>query len=313
MGPSDKPLPLSKREDGVWTVSAGPFEPNVYSYGYIVNGVRVPLDPSSPTTLISANRYASSSFLIPGKPPKAWELRPVPRGTVHIHYFRSTRQDRDRPYYVYTPPDYERETRRVYPVLILLPGTPGSEADWVSSGLANRIFDNLLADHAMQPMVVMMPRADVMTQTGTRAENLREFEPLLINEILPDFEPRYHVEKKPEARAIAGYSLGGELAVTVGLRHPELFGAIGSFDGSLFEEDFADRFGTVLEKPEVVRTYRVLWIGCGLGDLFLPGSRKLDEILKTKNIPHTLREIPGFHVTSTFRSLLVEFLPTLFH
>jgi len=100
MGPSDKPLPLSKREDGVWTVSAGPFEPNVYSYGYIVNGVRVPLDPSSPTTLISANRYASSSFLIPGKPPKAWELRPVPRGTVHIHYFRSTRQDRDRPYYV---------------------------------------------------------------------------------------------------------------------------------------------------------------------------------------------------------------------
>jgi enterochelin esterase-like enzyme len=311
MGPGDKPTPLVRGADGVWTATVGPFEPNVYGYAFSVNGVSAPIDPSNRTALFAAGRFANSAVEIPGTPPRPWELRPVPRGTVHVHPFRSKALDRERGYYVYTPPDYDRG--RAYPLLVLLPGTPGNEGDWVNVGYANRMFDNLLADRAMQPMVVLMPRSDVLAQTGTRADNLRVFEPLLVDEILPDFERQYRVDKRPEFRAIAGYSLGGELAVTVGLRRPELFRSIGSFDGSLFERDFDDRFGAVLEKPEqVARSYRVIWFGCGAGDLFLPGSRKLDEILRAKNVPHTFREIPGFHTTPTFRTLLADFLPVLF-
>jgi enterochelin esterase-like enzyme len=311
MGPGDKPVALARRDFGVWTVIVGPFEPNVYGYVYTVNGVSVPIDHSNETTLLSAGRYANSALEIPGKTPRPWEQRAVPRGTVHVQPFRSRMQDRERGYYVYTPPEYD--SNRAYPLLVLLPGTPGSEGDWVNVGYANRIFDNLLADRGMQPMIVLMPRADVLTKTGTRAENLREFEPLLINEILPELERRFRVDKSPNLRAIAGYSLGGELAVTVGLRHPELFRSIGSFGGSLFEQDFNDRFGLALERPEIVaRTYRLIWLGCGSGDRFLPGSHRLDEILKARNIPHTFREVAGFHTTPTFRNLLVEFLPALF-
>ena len=37
---TDKPIPLSKREDGVWVGTAGPLEPNVYFYGFNVDGIK---------------------------------------------------------------------------------------------------------------------------------------------------------------------------------------------------------------------------------------------------------------------------------
>jgi enterochelin esterase-like enzyme len=314
MGPGSMPIELTKNDAGIWSGGAGPFEPNVYTYAFRVNGVSVSIDPSARVALSSAGRGASSSFEIPATPPQPWTLRPaVARGVVHSHGFRSPLQDRDRPYNVYTPPDYDPAGRTAYPLLVLLPGTPGIESDWVTSGLAHRVFDNLLADRAIQPMVVLMPRSDVLTQTGTRADNFKAFEPLLLQEILPDFEKRYRVEKKPELRAIAGYSLGAELAVSVGLRHPELFRSIGSFSGSLIEADFEPRLGQQLAAPEAMaRTVRLLWIACGSGDLLMPGNRRLDEVLTQKKVPHTFREIPGYHTTPTFRTELVEFLPLLF-
>lgn len=40
-------------------------------------------------------------------------------------------------------------------VLLLLPGTPG--ADWVTAGRVNRIFDNLIAQRRVTPLLVLMP------------------------------------------------------------------------------------------------------------------------------------------------------------
>jgi hypothetical protein len=39
------PIPLTKRADGVWTVTVAPLEPNIYSYGFLVGEVRT-TDPS---------------------------------------------------------------------------------------------------------------------------------------------------------------------------------------------------------------------------------------------------------------------------
>lgn len=312
MGPGSKPIELTKDEAGVWTATAGPFEPNVYTYAYQVDGVSVPIDPSARRALSQAGRGASSAFEIPAIPARPWTSRDVPHGVVHQHPFRSTLQGQDRPYHVYTPPDYEQKPRKRYPVLVLLPGTPGNEADWVSIGFANRILDNLLADRLIQPMVVLMPRADVMVRVGTRADNFGEFEPLLLREILPDFERRYRVDAKTESRAIAGYSLGGELALSVGLRHPDVFRWVAGIDSSLQQQDFEPRLGPQLAAPAAFRSFRLIWLGCGAGDFLLPGNQKLDEMLTERHVLHTLRVIPGFHTMPTFRTLLVDLLPLLF-
>jgi|SRR5262245_11180152 len=126
-------------------------------------------------------------------------------------------------------------------------------------------------------------------------------------------EQRYHVHRRPDGRAIAGLSLGGELALTVGLRHPETFQWIASFSGSLFEKDFADRFGAFLDRPDAIsKAPQFIWIGCGSGDLFLPGSKKLSELLTAKGIRHTLRETEGYHTWLVWRPYLAEVLPLLF-
>jgi len=309
---TDKPIPMSKRDDGVWVGSAGPLEPNVYFYAFNLDGVRT-ADPANTNTIVAGGRFPQSSLEIRGEAALLWEVQGVRKGTIHVEFFDSALQGRERSYYVYTPTGYESKRGTGLPVLVLLPGTPGTEADWVTVGLVNRIFDNLIAQRRVTPMLVLMPRADVLLKGGTRADNLREFEPLLVREVLPHFESKYRTKSRPELRAIAGYSLGGELALTVGLRHPDLFRTVGSFGGSVFEKDFEDRFGKAWADPKAISSrYRLIWVGCGSGDLLLPGNRKFSDVLDQKKIHHTFREIAGYHSTPTFRALLIEFAQLLF-
>lgn len=312
MARTDKPIMLMKREDGVWVGTAGPLAPDAYFYTFSVDGIRT-VDPTNTNTVVASGRFPQSGLEVPGESPLPWESQRVPKGTVHVEFLDSVLQGRERSYYVYTPPGYHRRKAGDLPVLLLLPGTPGTEADWVTAGRVNRIFDNLIAQRRVTPLLVLMPRADVLLKGGTRADNLREFEPLLVREILPHFGSRYPTANRPEARAIAGYSLGGELALTVGLRHPELFRSVGSFGGSVFERDFEDRFGSVWADPKSMSSrYRLIWFGCGSADLLLPGNRKLSEVLEQKKIRHTFREIAGNHSTPTFRAMLIEFAQLLF-
>jgi enterochelin esterase family protein len=198
-------------------------------------------------------------------------------------------------------------------VLVLLPGTPGVETDWTTGGgAADVVFDNLIAEGKMAPAVVLMHATDVLPR-GRRVEHLGAFEPMLVNELLPALEARYRVSRRPADGAIAGLSLGGEFALTVGLRHPELFRTVASFSGSLTEQDFEDRFGKALANPvRLRRDYRLIWFACGTDDLFFPGNQAFAARLATAGVPHTFRPVPGGHVQPSFRRQLVELLPLLF-
>jgi Carbohydrate-binding module 48 (Isoamylase N-terminal domain)/Putative esterase len=190
------PVPLTRDEAGTWTVTVGPLEPNLYTYGFVVDGVRA-ADPACRCTLASAGRFASSRFLVRGADPAPWEERNVPRGTVHHEVFFSRQLQRTSRFLVYTPPDYRRSKHR-YPVLVLLPGTPGVETDWTTGGgAADVIFDNLIADGRMAPAVVLMHAADVLP-SGRRVEHLGAFEPMLVSELVPEVKVRYRVATRPQ-------------------------------------------------------------------------------------------------------------------
>ena len=153
---------LIKGTDGTWTAIVGPLEPNRYGYAFLVDGVRAS-DPSCRCSLMWANRAAESTFIIPADPPKPWEPQGRPAGVLHHEQFFSSRQQLMRRFIVYTPPDYESSAVRAYPLLVLLPGTPGDERDWTSGGgFAEVMFDNLIAEGRMVPMVVVMHASDVL-------------------------------------------------------------------------------------------------------------------------------------------------------
>jgi len=310
MGPRP-PAALTKGDDGVWSVTAGPFEPNIYTYGFLIDGVRAS-DPACRCTLAWAGRTASSTFRIADSPAAVWEPRNAPKGTLHVESYFSARQKAARKFVVYTPAGYAESGRRNWPVLVLLPGTPGDENDWTSGGgFAEVIFDNLMADKRMQAMIVVMHASDLL-MNGKRTDNLKEFEPVLVNELVPEIRRRYRVARGPESWAIAGLSLGGEFAMTVGLRHPELFRSVASLSGSMVEGDFDDRFGWALGHPGEIQGYRLIWIGCGSEDIFFKGNRALAAKLTSAGIKNHFFELPGPHVMPVFRRELVDLLPRLF-
>lgn len=320
MGPQP-PVSLTKTEKGVWTATATPLEPNIYSYGFMVDGVRT-TDPSCRCSFTSASRFSDSSFTVPGDPPRPWEPQNRPPGTLHQERFFSARQQRMRRFVVYTPPGYETTRSSQYPALLLLPGTPGDENDWTSGGgLAEVMFDNLIATGQMAPMVVVMHASDALDRPAARRgdENLSEFEAILVNELLPLVRRRYRVRTDPRSWAIAGLSLGGEFGMYVGFKHPELFRTVASLSGSLVPADageagrasFEARFGPALASTHI-RDYRLIWVGCGSEDIFFSGAKAFAERLEAAKIPHIFRRFSGPHAMPVARQELAELLPLLF-
>jgi enterochelin esterase-like enzyme len=314
MGPRP-PVPLVKGDNGVWSVSVPGLEPNIYSYGFLVDGTRTP-DPACRCTFSSAGRFVDSVLRIRGTRPEPWEPQNHPPGTLHHERFLSARQKQLRRMVVYTPPGYEQAGSRRYPVLVLLPGTPGDEHDWTGGGgFAEVMFDNLIASGAMVPMIVVMHASDALDRPGARRsdENLSEFETILVSEVLPLVRSRYRVQSQPDAWAIAGLSLGGEFGMHVGLKHPEIFRSVASLSGSLVPNSFETRFAPWLATPEIRRgAYRTIWIGCGSEDIFLDGTKAFAKQLDAAGIRHVFKEFAGPHSMATARRELAELLPLLF-
>jgi enterochelin esterase family protein len=290
-------------------------EPNIYSYGFLVDGIRTS-DPSCRCVFTWANRAAESRLVIPADTPRSWEPRNSPPGSLHHERFFSARQQLMRRFVVYTPPGYEPSGTRQYPTLVLLPGTPGDENDWTSGGgFAEVLFDNLIADGQMVPMVVIMHASDVLDPPDERRGdgNLRAFETVLVDELLPLVRRRYRLSADPRSWAIAGLSLGGEFGMYVGLKHPELFRTVASLSGSLVPSSFDGRFGQALADPEAVtRNYRLILLGCGSEDIFFCGAKAFAGRLQAANIPHVFRQFAGPHVMPVARQELADLLPLLF-
>ena len=310
MGPQPA-VTLVKDSSGVWTATVGPLEPNLYSYAFIVNGVRAD-DPVCRCSFTAAERFASSRFTVPAATPQPWMERGAPKGTLR-HEVVTTPAGPARKMVVYTPPGYDRENSRRYPVLFLMSGSPGTETDWTSGGgFAEVVFDNLIAARAMEPMLVVMHASDVL-RNGRRADNLKEIEPIITTALVPEIRARYRVQQEPRSWAIAGLSLGGEYALTVGLRHPELFRTVASISGSLVPPDFDNRFGAAFaDAARIRKEYRLIWIGSGTEDTFVGGAKALRARFETAGIPHQSFDLPGPHVMPVFRKQLIELMPKLF-
>ena len=97
-----QPQPMTKYEKGVWSTTVGPVEPEIYSYTFLIDGVRTP----DPLNSIDKNgtQLSGTQFEVPGTPPRFDELQNVPHGSVNIHFYTSSAQERQRAMYIYVPP-----------------------------------------------------------------------------------------------------------------------------------------------------------------------------------------------------------------
>lgn len=152
-------IAMTKDDEGVWSATLGPLDPQLYGYWYLVDGVRT-LDPSDSETERDGNRF-STLLMISGPADEMWTFKDVPHGTVEEAWYPSpTLHMAERRMDVYLPPDYLSSPNKKYPVLYLLHGAGGDEDAWVTMGRANIIMDNLIAAGKAVPMIVVMPNGN---------------------------------------------------------------------------------------------------------------------------------------------------------
>ena len=228
--------PMVKDERGVWSVTTGPLDPDIYTYAFSVDGATFN-DPSNSTLKTSYRGGGQSQFRVPGDAP--WNPTDVPRGAIAHHFYKSSIIGDNRDFYVYTPPNYDPARREPYPVLYLLHGLGDDASGWITTGAANVILDNLIAQGKARPMVMVNTlgygTADMLV--GGRGslggdQMMANFANALISEVMPQVEKAYHVSKDRNQRALAGLSMGGAETLYTALNHPDQFAWVSSFSGA---------------------------------------------------------------------------------
>ena len=152
-------IPMTKDEQGIWSVTVGPLGEQLWGYSFNVDGLKV-LDPGDGEYQRDGNRY-DNLLMISGPGSDLWDFKPnIPHGAVQAVWYPSPiLKETSRRMYVYTPPDYFTSKAR-YPVLYLLHGGGGDEDAWTTMGRAPVIMDNLIAQGKTKPMIVVMPNGN---------------------------------------------------------------------------------------------------------------------------------------------------------
>jgi enterochelin esterase family protein len=300
--------------DGVWTYTTPALDPDIYPYLFNVDGVAI-MDPNN--SLMRPNLLSNSSEVhIPGDG-LPWEVRDIPHGELHHHFYRSPIVGDNRDYYVYTPPGYEKSSKR-YPVLYLLHGYSDDASGWSTVGRANIILDNLITDGKAKPMIVVMPLGYGAPEVVARGPfdqpkfrlNIMKFRDMLTGELMPRVESEYRIDRRRESRAIAGLSMGGAESLLTGLNNLDKFSYIGSFSAGGLGEDYDVLFPKL--DQSVNSQLKLLWIACGTEDRLIGTNRKFRDMLSAKFVRFTPIETPGIHSWMVWRRNLAMIAPLLF-
>lgn len=235
-GPSDAALTatFTKSGDDLFTAVVGPLDPGLYSYRMTVDG-KVVADPANPNVVQSTP--GMTVFLVPGKAARFLTERKVAHGRLSVLTYPSDVTGTTRKATVWTPPGYPKRGK-AYPTFYLVHGGGGDELDWVQQGRANLILDNLYAAGKLEPMVVVMPDADVPGATGLPAGD--QFVPELLDNLAPAVRSNFQVSQRKADQALAGLSLGGLQTFNVLLAKPGEFRYVGDFSSGYFPQTLTD-------------------------------------------------------------------------
>lgn len=291
---------LKKGENGVWTgTTDGPMDEGFHYYHMTIDGATVN-DPGA------NNYYGSvrweSGIEIPAHDRDFYALKNVPHGNVQQVLFHSPSTGAERRAFVYTPADYATSKKK-YPVLYLQHGWGEDETAWSSQGHANLIMDNLIAEGKCQPFIIVMTYG--MTNDvrfgGIGGFTAKEFETVLVDELIPYVDSHFRTIAKKEGRAMAGLSMGGMTTKLITLRR-DVFDYYGLLSGGTYApSDFEGK-----AKP------RLIFTSCGSKENPEGVNKSIADLKAAGFNAHGYVSEGTAHEFLTWRRSLKEMAPLLF-
>ena len=309
------PYDMTKDEDGTWSVTTPPAVPGLHGYWLVVDGVRV----NDTATQSYGGKMKCCGVEVPEPGVDFYDIKDVPHGQVRMQWYYSKVTNAWRRALVYTPPDYDSNPERRYPVFILRHGGGEDETGWVEQGRANFILDNLIAEGKAKPMILVMDWGQAPTpdqpvhipDTPPPPEITR----VTIHELIPMVDATFRTIPDREHRAMAGLSMGSVQTLYIGLNNLDMFSYLGIFSRRPMSAREFENFSSVFADADAFNTrVKLFWWGAGTAEEGIYNATKanLAELAKA-GIKSVFVEFPGTsHEWQTWRKSLHDFAPRLF-
>ncbi len=335
--------PLTKGEDGAWVGASIPQDEGFHYYQIVVDGAEVP-DPGS-LYFYGASRWGSG-VEVPAHDQDFYALKNVPHGQLRETPFYSKRAETVLRCFVYTPPDYEKNLSKRYPVLYLQHGGGEDETGWGSQGRTNLIMDNLIAAGKTKPFIIVMansyvpgvdygrppappapaPGAAAGAQPGAAAPaarpggpggpvgpggrrfNFSAFERTLLDELIPFIDANFRTLADQPHRAMAGLSMGGMQTRMITLANLDKFSHIGLFSGGSIAPS------EITDMAAFKKQVKVVFVSYGSREERGATAGKTNvQALKEAGVNSVFYESPQTaHEWLSWRRSLYQFAPLLF-
>jgi len=244
---------LKQMPDTSWMgTTEGPMDEGFHYYNVRIDGGKF----NDPGTL---NFYGSvrweSGIEIPAHDQDFYALKNVPHGNVQQVLFPSPSTGTSRRAFVYTPPGYDNNSKKRYPVLYLQHGWGEDETAWSNQGHANLIMDNMIAEGKIQPFIIVMTygMTNEIKFGGMRSFKIEPFQTVLVDELIPYVDANFRTIAKPSNRAMAGLSMGGMETHTITLNKSDVFSYYALLSGGTYTP------AEIKDKAKV----KLIFLSCG--------------------------------------------------
>ncbi|MCR5270699.1 MAG: esterase [Prevotella sp.] len=320
-----KTLPMTKQDNGVWTVTTKTLNPELYSYSFNVDGQRI-VDPAN--SYVNRDISTLSNFLIvtKNKDDKGhlYQVNNVPHGTLARVWYNSPTLGQQRRMTVYLPAAYDGKKR--FPVMYLLHGHGGDETAWGDLGRTSQIMDNLIAEGKCVPMIVVMPNGNptcnaapgwwheglytpdgnAFNERGAKASMEESF-----MDIVNYVDRHYKTIRKRSARAVTGLSMGGGHTFNIARLYPETFDYYGLQSAAARMNRDADKLDGQMARLFASKP-KLYWIAIGKEDFLFQMNSDLRRYLDAHKYPYEYYENDGGHIWRNWRIYLTLFAQKIF-
>ncbi len=263
-------------------------------YKFYVDGLWM-LDPMNEQT-VRGGFGDNSAFAMPlyEPSPEIEFVDSIPHGTVEEHTFNSEIIVGARKVQVYLPHGYE--TGGEYGMVLVQDG-----GEYITLASMVNVLDNIIHEERIPPVVAVF--VDPVDRNYEYFLN-RDYERVLLEEILPFVIENYDISNEPGKRAIMGASLGGAISAMISLNHPEIFGKCGSQSGAFGVNDM-ELIQRVLNEPKGKVDF---YLDCGtFGDL-TDENRAMTDALKKKKYNFVYSEFNEGHSWGNWRAHVDDML-----
>lgn len=212
-------------------------------------------------------------------------------------------------------PEGALEPGQMAHLLVMLHGLGAGPDQWIEQAGLHRVLDNMMKHGILPATITVMPGGGNGYWTDW-TDGKHPYGRMVMREMIPAVARAYPISPEATESAIAGISMGGFGALSLGLRHPDRFGTLigmSATDLDMATDEQPKRktyrriFGSPPDKAAVhaVNPLQLVQRGAGDGqrvllvhgtdepDKFREGTIRLGRVLEQKGVPVEVRKVDG--------------------